>query len=804
MQYIKLIGLLFLITIYFNNSLWCHDRIRISGYIYDCESKKPLPFVQVYVKNDKTGDLSNIDGHYDLSVPSDSEVVVIFSLVGYKAYKKELKCNKNTKFDILLTPTIIMMQGISITAQSSNESKLNKSISSMPIDIKHIENFPFSLNDFNRVFKTLPGITSNNGMNSQFNVRGGTFDENMYRLDGIEISAPFHMKVAPNVSLSIINTNMIQSANLITGGFPAQYGNKLSSVVDISLRDGSDKKFKNQTEIGSIKLNTLFEGPIGKNATWIVGFNKSYFELPMKLMEKYHLVPKFYEAEGIPQYLDIQGKIKYKLNENDYLSFIFLFSEDNYLEDPGLEISSTYYWKYNDYSMQVVPSDSSYFNGSYSNLLSSVKFVNYFNPDFISNFVVSFSKESENINSIEKQNFENILYDNEQNELGYGLYSATENRSDDINIGNLTLKSEFKLKYNLSNEIDFGIQYRKIFYDNKLLDWFERNISTDFENFYYPPEDSIDVNSTISIFKIETYHTSAYIQDNWQVTDNLFLNLGIRFSYFDVNKNDNISPRISGYYNVGENLTLNIAWGHYFQTPRYYDLKYQYSTHNNPKCQKAEHYIIGIRQKLTEVFELKIDGYYKKYDNLISIDKDLWRNSSSQVNDTRGYAKGFDIQGKFNFGTFRGWISYAYLIAKENNMFDDLGYYPRHSDQRHTFATLLNWDISHNFKLNGKFLYGSGFPYTSKIFDQENLEFINGEKNSSYLPPYLRMDLRFGYGFDPKWGHIDFYLEIINILNHKNIYMYKSFYLDELNNLKKEPRYLLPFLPNFGIKICYN
>ena len=369
----------------------------------------------------------------------------------------------------------------------------------------------------------------------------------------------------------------------------------------------------------------------------------------------------------------------------------------------------------------------------------------------------------------------------------------------------MELKNDSKFKIHSYHELGTGFSIQKIFIHNYLED------NSDIEIFI--EADDILGNSKIDSTHQETYNetldvttfkTAIYLQDNWQITDKLFTNLGIRLNYFEFNKDFNISPRISAFYNLLENSSFNIAWGHYYQSPDYYDFKYNYATSQNPKNQYAEHYICGIRQKLLNLFELKIDFYYKKYKNLISYNDYLWRKLSAQKNDAIGFAKGTDIQLKYNINNFYGWFSYSYLIAKEDIADDNLGYYPRPSDQRHTLSIVGNWNITSNWQINGKMLYGSGFPYTPKIFDNDKLDFVDGTKNSFYLPAYKRIDLRISRDFNFGWGQINAYFEIINLLNSKNVYMYEQYYLNEYGNAEKKPKMLLPRLPNFGFKVFFS
>jgi len=232
-------------------------------------------------------------------------------------------------------------------------------------------------------------------------------------------------------------------------------------------------------------------------------------------------------------------------------------------------------------------------------------------------------------------------------------------------------------------------------------------------------------------------------------------------------------------------------------------LRYNFPTSKNASSQKAAHYVIGYRNQFSKVLNFRVDYYYKKYENLISYYWQGGRKISTKQNDATGYARGVDLQLNYDLTFCSGWFSYSYLETKEDREVDDTGYFPRPTDQRHTFNFTSSWQISSGWQLMFKFLYGSGYPFTPMVFCIDQMDFVTGEKNSMYLPPFTRFDVRINRNFKLSWSEVIAYAEIINLFNEKNIIDYERYWVLDENLTIKKPFYSFPFLPNIGIKLIF-
>ena len=800
------IHFLCLVSMVISQNAMAQHNSKVKGNIYDKQTKTALPFVNVIVQNTQRGTMADDNGHYELQLAAGN-YELLFSMMGYKTDRLRIKLleNKSYSFNVYLSQTVLYMPGVTIIASKTAQQKQSESVSSFAFKTKKIKDLPFSLNDVNRALKTLPGISSNNEKSSEFNVRGGSFEENLVLVDGVTIYRPFHLKALPNASISILNMALMEKVNLITGGFPAKFGDKMSSVLEIDYRNGNLDKFQTQIEIGAVNTNILLEGPLHRNCSFILGFNKSYFEPSIKIMNKYF--PEFLEeVSGTPKFYDLQGKIGYKINHNHKLSLFFLNANDKYCEVPDYE--SDYYTR--DFSSTYTKMNTQYrseFESDFSNTLWALKISNQIIKPLLSQTAISYYDEMEDLLTWSEYTVINKYYNLDDDKYrGFSNYNNVDQYGLDLQIKTYELKNDLIYKITPYHELEVGLNIQNIRYRYHLKDISERIA---FHNvFNYPDTTRIDTlfyddnyYDTIDL-ESRTYKIGGYLQENWQISNNIFANAGLRYDYFEFNRNANFSPRISCSYTFNNGGIFKLAWGHYYQSPLYHELKFNTSRSDNTQNQKAVHYIAGYQQNITNLFDFKIDYYYKDYQKLIPYDLRSGYKLSTQQNNAYGFARGIDIQLKFNLSSLSGWLCYGFMIAKENNKDDDLGYYPRSTDQRHSLAMICDWNITDRWRFYGKFLYGSGFPYTPFTFDLESQRFVVGAMNSEYLPAYKRLDLRISRYFYFTWCNCNIYFEIINVLNNKKIFTFQHYGIDEYGNVTKKAKKLLPFTPNIGIKIC--
>lgn len=782
------------------------ERTLLTGRVLDGQTLSTLPLANIKILTTQRGTITNFNGKFSLKLEKGTHTLEI-SMIGYQTLQKTITIFPKTPsqtITIYLQPIVLFMQGITITAPQSLSEKQSDNVSDFQFEANRIKNLPFSLNDINRAVKTLPGISSNNEKSSKFYIRGGGFDENLVQIDGITIYRPFHLKELPNASISILSMAMVSRLSVITGGFSAKYGDKMSSIIDISYRNGNPEKVTGKLEIGTVNSNWLIEGPLGHRISWIAAFNKSYFGPSMRIIRS--KFPELLEGiDGVPTFYDFQGKMNFTPSARHHFSFVFLKSSDSYREPQQRHLQSFTSPFKEDYSKVTIQSLSR-LSGTFGNFMFALHAYSHPMSSLLSQMILSFYDETENLQSSSTSSILNEFYSKEDTTyLGFGNYSNKKGLRASIRIKTAEFKENLTIKASAFHEVETGFAISGYLYNYFLSDLSTRYLFSNYPDTVQTDTLFYDNNYELqNRFHTKSIKASIYLQDNWQITRKLFMNFGVRGDYFRINQQATLSPRASISYNLEEKGLIKFASGYYYQSPNYYEIKYDYSTKKNTKSQLALHYILGYQRNFTRYFQFVLNGFYKDYKNLIPYRIQDGYKISEQTNSTVGFAKGFDTQIKYKFSALSGWFSYGFLIAKEKKTATGHYFYPRYSDQRHTVSFVFNWKLGKNWQLFGKYFYGSGFPYTPMIFDRTSMHFVPGAIHSCYLPSYERLDLRILKNFELSRFSLTFYFEMINLTNHNNIIAYQHYGFNKDGTISKQGKRLLPITPNVGLSLIFN
>ena len=276
----------------------------ILGKVVDGQTLDPLPYANIAFLNSDVGTSSDINGHFSLTNSINADGLVI-SYVGYKSLiidLKNLKDNEENLFSLL--PINIFLQEVTVYSNTNKQMKLSE-ISSLSMQSNRIREISPGMPDILRSVQSLPGIAVNNEFKADFNVRGGNQDENLVLVNNATVYEPFHIKEAANASVGIFNVDLIQKVDLITGGFSARYGDKMSSVLNIQYREGNKKNYSGAASLSLAYLDGYIEGPITENSSFILGIRKSYLEYVLKMIDYEDITslkPAFYDVQGVLSY----------------------------------------------------------------------------------------------------------------------------------------------------------------------------------------------------------------------------------------------------------------------------------------------------------------------------------------------------------------------------------------------------------------------------------------------------------------------------------------------------------------------
>lgn len=814
-------------------------------------NNSPVPSVNIFILKTTIGTISDTRGFYQLKNLPLGTYEVRFSSIGYETQIFELNFqqNKIIELDVNLVETAIELEEIDVLGFTTRKQK-DPQVSIIEVNPRNAKVLPGASEDVLRTLQALPGVLAPNDFSSQLIIRGSTPDQNLIIMDDVEIYNPYRLYGV----VSMFNPDVVNNINLITGGFPSKYGDRLSAVLDITNREGTiDNSFIGSLNTSIVNANIVLEGknPFNIKGSWIFNSRRTYYDL---------IVEPFVKNAGLveddvsfPNFYDFQGKLMFgPFNGNKFI-INGILSRDGVNVVSGSKRTTPDSVSVNNLTKNDVVSAAWHFTPTKRtfNKLTASWYRNGGGGDFDSKILDP---------TLNRDDFENVIPDTLSNYL-LGFSSSAEfsfeKYSVDNNLLHLWGDNEF--------EAGFGIDLVRTLIDFKFqLDPELQAIFASNPNFRNSLSDLRDVN--------EQYKYRAFIQNNFKIAENFYFQPGLRLDFFDILKKYYLSPRISLSYGINKLTTLRFVWGEFYQSPGYeklrdqnvlFDLDRKFTV--NLEAEKSTHYVLGIERWITSEWNFRVEGYYKDFNNLIipqvnqgsvfyteqipGRDKSKtsgWTrpvivsgDSLTQIpyNGAEGESYGIELllakQNKVVNTKFDGWISYAFSFADRIQREKKS---PFRFDQRHTINFVLNYRINESFELGTRWQYGSGFPYTEPVGLKPRIVYrdLNGDlvpetpviatrpvNNNGEIvneviydidygdntfnqrkPAYHRLDIRFSYFtqiWDKDWI---FYLDVINIYNRKNVVGY-NYYVEKDLTLGRRANNMFPILPTFGFSVKF-
>ncbi len=802
----KFILTFILVIISFSNLF---SQVTIRGKVVDGSTYEPLPFANIFFDDLGTGTSTDLNGRFQITVPETEQKITV-SFVGYKTEKITLPRESLKDFLLVkLFSTDLLLQEVTVYAKT--EKGKDVGISNLSIQSERITEISPSMPDVMRSVQALPGISSDNEFSAEFNVRGGNKDENLVLVNGAQVYQPYHIKEAANASVGIFNVDLIKKVDLSTGGFSARYGDKMSSVLNIEYREGNRKKYTGAATLSLAYLDAFIEGPVSDKGSFILGARKSYLEYVLSLLS--------YEDITLakPSFYDVQGVFSYNLSPKNKILMEFIHSGDDFVYDP--QKTKSYQPR-----LGTFKGESAFFkenlksnednNAEYFTNLFDIQSKNVLSGKSILNLRLSYYDQTDEENRFTESNYKQLISTDTKE-----YFKHIDNRreiKDHLRIKTLEGKIAFESLLSDYYEIKTGFVFRDLTFDQKTKDMRiidEVNNTTHYPDTTYKQKIRYDDDLESDTINVSAYKMAGYVENIFQITDNFLINVGGRVDYYNINNDLNISPRIGLSYKTDFGTTIRAAWGHYYQSPTYNQLKYTFVADSNTKAQKATHYILGLEQFIpldkegSSSITFRIEGYYKQYSNLISSYFSAFdRLAYSRENDAVGFSKGVDFFSTIILPRLYFWISYSYLVAKEDLLNDNIGEYPRFTDQTHTLATVLNFNLGKGWEIGTRFFYGSGYVYTPREAVYNDIKgdwtWVKKDKNSAYLPAYKRLDFRVSKKFKFNSFSLFTFIDISNFTNFENIQGYE-YKFTPVGTPKTEKVLLWPIIPSFGIRVLF-
>jgi outer membrane receptor protein involved in Fe transport len=741
------------------------------------DSGEPIQYVNVRLVDTGAGMQTNKKGYYVINLPGTGTYTLEATLISFEARKFSFtitKAEEDKSLNIKMKEAAIEMATVRVTGSSADEGREIRPslIRRTTEDVKSVVS-PIEADVFRAVL-TLPGVAPVSDFSSGLYVRGGSPDQNLILLDDIDVYNPNHFGGV----FSTFNSDAVESIDLIKGAYPAKYGGRLSSVLDVTNRQGNRNYHQGVARLSLISSSATLEGPwkIGKQSGSYMGsFRRTYLELIKAMIDD---LPDYYFYDG-------HFKVNWDPGSKDKLSASAYFGRDKLSFDVGHIL-----------------------NLDWGNRTFTTQWVHIFNPRLFSQFIVAGSDFSSNFDQV-----------GDEDELVF----RRENGINDI-----SNKASFSWKPNNDHQTDFGWEMK---YNQT---WLKVISSYEYDPASMP---DVDVSSLMSsAFVQDTWD----LNELWSVQPGLRLGwyrtMRINLDHIPDASYLNLEPRFSirRRLDLAESIYASYGLYHQYMTLMSADMSTPFDVwfplDGSLKPGRSHHFILGYKNQFAEGLAFDCELYYKSYDRILEYDEATdydWDNDTGELADTfhvgKGYTYGADLLLRTDWHGLEGFIGLT--LSKTQRKMEGMNldpytheaksYYPKY-DRSVALSMVQTFNLSQytgrqvlgaDFKVGVNLSINSGQP-TEKpervYFDGSDFQLIYSYKDADRLPTYCRLDLSTKYEWQKSWGSIEPYFEVINVLNRKNV-GYRGYSIDVDAEggprLKTEDSGQFPLLPFIGVNV---
>ncbi len=725
------------------------NKFTLSGQISDLETGEDLISVTLYVPKLNIGTTSNEYGFYSITLDK-GEHEITFSYIGYADQKLQIDMKADLKRNISMGEDAEVLKEVLVTAETGNEDENVTSTDMSKIDVKmeSIKKLPALMGEVDviKYIQTLPGVKTVGEGGSGFYVRGGNADQNLVLLDEAPIYNPSHLLGF----FSSFNPDVIKDIQLYKGAIPAQYGGRLSSVLDIRMKEGNSKKFAAAGGIGSIFSRLAVEAPLGKKGSFILAGRRSYLDYMAKL---YQEVIKGVKTDNDFYFYDLNAKTNFRLTEKDRFFASGYFGKDVFQsKQDGLGVN-------------------------WGNKTGTFRWNHLFNPKLFSNLTYYYSNYDyglEVVNSVSTVDWNSVLKEH-------------------------SLKLDFGAYLNPNNTMKFGLNSIQHFIEPGNISVLEKDTSL-FElalqenkslesAFYISNEQKINgklkVTYGLRLSMLNNIGPDKYItrDENYLAKDTVSHSKGIYNTYL------NLEPRLGVRFNTGKSSSIKASYNRTVQyiqqasngnTSTPFDIWFM--SNENLKPQKVDQYAIGYFKNFkNNEFEVSLEAYYKDFKNTVDfkdhavllLNEDL--DGELRFGVSRSY--GLELLIKKEKGRLNGFIGYTLSKSeKKIETINNFEWYDTKYDKTHDLSIIANYTLNDRLSFGGSFVYSTGsavtFPTGRYTYEGISVPYYS-QRNGARLPDFHRLDL--SLTLNPKKNKFrknqaEWVLSIYNAYNRKNAF----------------------------------
>lgn len=742
------------LIIWFGTSLLAQRESTVSGYIKDGSNGESLIGVNVFLPGSKTGTATNTYGYYSITVPEGIHLLD-FQYIGYEPKQLELNLRHDTMISIDLQPANTQLDEVEVTSEILDKNVSSVEMSVAVMDVKEIKKLPALLGevDIMRSLTLLPGVSSLGEGSSGINVRGGAADQNLILLDEAPVYNSSHLFGL----FSIFNPDAVKDVKLYKGGIPAQYGGRLSSVIDVRQIEGNNKKFEGRGGLGLLSSRALIEGPIIKNKmSFMLAGRRSYADVFLGMFEDPDL------NQSILYFYDLNAKVNWTIDPKNRLFLSGYFGRDVF----GIK---------------------SFFDFDWGNTTITTRWNHLFSQKTFANFTFIFSDYTYSLGTPNEEEFVFRLnstiqdyhlksqfnyYPNDKNDIDFGFEGIYYRFQPGVVSGDVYV--ELQMEYALEASAYFSHEIR-------LSPLFKFRYGLRYSSFY-----------NVGARTVFEYKNPSLPLEEEIMNNSVFARGQIIKAY---NGPEGLEPRLSAVYQFNDEKSVKVS---YNRTRQYIHLISNTSSPTPVDIYRpAGRYIepatvnqvaVGYFQNfIHNTFEASVETYYKSFNNLVD-----YRNGANLIFNEGietellsglGRSYGLEVLLRKNKGNFTGWISYT-LSKTENRItgvpetiaINSGEWYPANYDKRHDISVTLNYQLSEKWSLGTNFLYQTGRPVTPPEgrFEYDGLLIpIYRSRNSLRIPDYHRLDLSANYipkADSSKWFQSSWSFGIYNVYSRRNAY----------------------------------
>jgi outer membrane cobalamin receptor len=751
------------------------NNFIISGFITDAVTGEVLVGTNILLFKDSlnlreaplTGTATNKFGYYVIPSLTEGNYYLIIRHIGYKANISEATISgdqQSVNLSIQLNQEDIELEEIIVEGKRTDKP-ITSTIDVSPELLSKLPTMSGEIDLF-KSLELLPGINKSSEISSGLYVRGGSPDQTLTLVDGVIVYNPAHLG---NIA-STFNSSAISDLRLIKGAYPAEYGGRLSSVLDVKLRSGTKEKDKGTVGIGIINSFAALEGPLGENSTYMISGRYMYYDIIQENFSNSTTIPRY-------NFYDLNAKVNYILSDNSAVSFSAMYSKDHAYSPP--ELSDT------DYDID------------WKNLNLSINWLQVNKKSLLLNSIISFINYE----------FSSKIGINPNTVTAYTYYSNP-------NLTDFYYRQNAEINWFQDHTFKTGFDIALHNYDILYSDVYNEALEK-------APYAGTDITSI---------EASLYFQSESQFTDKLSANLGGRLYYFNAQQLLRFEPRIAASFAITPDLKINGAFAiahQYLHLIVRNDITLPtdlwYPSTKNIMPGKSTQYVFGFDSYwFDQSYVFTTEGFYKKMDDIYEFKNAPQLNPlddsiEEQFTPGQGEAYGIELFLNKRKGNFAGWIGYS--LSWSVRQFDELNggkkYYSKY-DRRHDFSIVLSYKWFEGFNTGLTWIYATGQRYTLPpgqfIFDpigiggSEQIQFSYSGLNTAQFPDYHKLDLNINYAFKMFNADFEAYINLYNVYNRHNAFA-QYVVLEENENGEEVPVVkritLFPFIPSIGIAIKF-